>query len=584
MTQRILTIVIIVSIVLGGGFYAFQQLMPEAEEANAGPVYSTAEVVRGDISVGVETSGQLNPNNGGGIQAPWFNYEGGQAPPTYVVDEVLFKEGDRVTMGQVMVRLKSPNLQAQIETAQKQLEADRKALAEKMNVSPDEIYSIDPSAGFTLRAPISGRVVGLTVKEGEELKQGTIVARVVDDSRFKVIAKLLPGEYKMVKVNQKVFIKFPTADIPMTATITDINPEPIPEPIYRWDYSGETPRKTEEITGYKNLYWATIEGDNKTGLIQPGIKVDIGLGEGPEYITYWFQNSVPIEGFVHEEQVLSNAEAIVTKVYVREMARVKKGDPIVSLSGADAREKIEEELQKIRDQEAKLQVMLSQAGQLEITAPMDGVVANINNNIQPGRTVQPGEWFGSIYNTSDMSMWSQVDDIDVLLVQQGAPVKVTVDALPNKTFEGKVMHVSTMGKDQNGIARFEVYISVKGSPELRPGMQAKAYIDAGSAKNVLLVPLEAIFEEDGQSKVEVLQPDGTTKVVAVELGLMNDRFAEVKSGLTEGQKVITGSSADILPSQHIKTNDSLLPAKPGENDNSNGNGSNQSSQKPASGK
>ncbi len=104
-------------------------------------------------------------------------------------------------------------------------------------------------------------------------------------------------------------------------------------------------------------------------------------------------------------------------------------------------------------------------------------------------------------------------------------------------------------------------------------MQAKAFIKAGSAKNILLVPLEAIFQEDGKNKVEVLQPDGTPKVVAVELGLMNDKVAEVKKGLVLGQKVITGSSADLLPSQKIQS-DNLLPGKQGEEGSENNQGSN----------
>ena len=153
----------------------------------------------------------------------------------------------------------------------------------------------------------------------------------------------------------------------------------------------------------------------------------------------------------------------------------------------------------------------------------------------------------------------------MLMVQQGSPVTVTVDALPNETFEGEVMHVSTMGKDMKGITQFAVDIRVKGGPNLRPGMQAKAYIDAGSAEDVLLVPLESIFEEDGIQKVEVLKSDGTTKAVAVKLGLMNDREAEVKSGLEEGEQVITGSSADLLPSQHIGTKDSIVPSKDSDN-------------------
>jgi len=149
-----------------------------------------------------------------------------------------------------------------------------------------------------------------------------------------------------------------------------------------------------------------------------------------------------------------------------------------------------------------------------------------------------------------------------LQVKQDAPVKVTVDALTGVTFTGKVTRVSTMGKDMNGISRFSVEIEVVGGPQLRPGMQARAYIDAGSATDVLLVSLEAIFDEDGVSKAEVLNPDGTTKVVSLKLGLMNDRVAQVENGLEEGELVITGSTADLLPSQHIKSQDTLLPTDP----------------------
>ena len=47
---------------------------------------------------------------------------------------------------------------------------------------------------------------------------------------------------------------------------------------------------------------------------------------------------------------------------------------------------------------------------------------------------------------------------------------------------------------------------------------------------------------------------------------MNDRFAEVKEGLEEGELVITGSTADLLPSQRIQSSDRLLPGTSGEED------------------
>lgn len=555
MTQRIIMIAVILVIVLGGGLYAYKQLVPPVEQETQGPVYSTEPVARGNISVGVDTTGQLNPSRSGGIRAPGFRGSAGGAIE-YVIDEYFVEEGDEVKKGQVIARLEAPNLESEIESLEERLQTDREMLAELVGISVDEIDRINPSHGITLRASIDGRVRDLVVKEGDELKQGQIVARIVDDSRFKLFVKLYPAEFNRIKKGQKVALKFSAFDDIYYGEITDVNPNPVP-------LTGES----DTARGF--VYWITVEGENP-GLVAPGIEVYVGIPaqNGNETSVDWFANSTKVESFVKEEKVLSTVEAIATEVHVRDMELVKKGDPLISMAGSDVQQMIQEKLDEIYDKEAELNEYRSKFNELEIKAPMDGIVAALNRQVD--ETVSPGEWLGYIYNTSDMRMWVQVDDIDVLLVKQGAPVKVTVDALPGEVFEGEVMRVATMGEDVNGIPRFSVDIQVKGGPQLKPGMQAHAYIDAGSAENVLLVPLEAIFEEDGKSKVEILNPDGTTKVVTVKLGLMNDRVAEVKSGVEEGELVITGSSADLLPSQHIGSQDTLLPGKQNSNNGQNG--------------
>ncbi|NJD03602.1 MAG: efflux RND transporter periplasmic adaptor subunit, partial [Ruminiclostridium sp.] len=67
MAQRIIIIFLILVIVLGGGMYAYKELMPPAEQEASGPVYSTKAVVRGNIAVGVETIGGLDPSQQGGL-------------------------------------------------------------------------------------------------------------------------------------------------------------------------------------------------------------------------------------------------------------------------------------------------------------------------------------------------------------------------------------------------------------------------------------------------------------------------------------------------------------------------------------
>ena len=560
MIQRLIAIIVIVAIVLGGGYYAYKQLVPPPAEEATGPVYATKPVIRGDITVGVEVTGQLNPTSGGSIQVPGYMSPG--VSTSFTISESFVKEGDIVKKGQLMITLEAPDLAPQIEMKQAELEAELKSLAELVNVPVEQVEYIDPSRGITLQAPIDGRVTGLTVKEGDTLQQGQIVAKIVNDASFRLTAKLLPGEMNDVEVGDEVLLAFSEFSGTVRARITDINPNAVTE---------RTSDLHDTAAGgsgnqYVFVHWVTVEGDNP-GLVQPGMLARVGLASDKnksldEYNARWLRFLAEVDGYAEEERVLSKAEAIITRLYVRDMQLVKQGDPLVSLAGEDALNLIQGRLAKIRDIRQTIQQLYSQYDLLNIVAPMDGIVAYVD--AMPGRVVQPGEWLGHIYIAEDMRLTAQVDDMDILLVQQGAPVDITVDALPGQTFPGEVLRVTSMGWDREGVTQFYVEIKVSGSDDLRPGMQAKAFVKAGSATNVLLVPVEAVFEEDGQTKVEVLEADGTVRLVTVKLGLMDSMYAEVKEGLKEGEMVITGSTADLLPSQSIQSNDSILPQKPDE--------------------
>ncbi len=560
LTKRLIMILVVIAIVIGGGYYAIKQLMPEKTEEVQGPIYSTFEVKKGDISAGVEVTGQLNPTQSGGIRAPGDMYSGTSVQ--YVIEEFLVGEGDEVVQGQVVARLLANDINNKISDLMEEIDSQKKQLSQLTGLSINEVDYINPSQGIKILAPITGRVVNLEATEGKELTQGQIVASIVDDSKFKISVKLTPVEFKKVKEGDKVVLNFSYFDGFYEGKLTEINSSPMPND------------KDEDKFGTNFVHMATIEGDNP-GLIQPGMEVRVGtsVGSNPASGTTYFMYTGKVEGFVEEEKIVNQVKAVATEVHVKSMQEVKKGDVIITMSGSDVREMIQEKVDKIRELNNEIRDYYGKLDQLEIKSPMDGIVAGIWR--QPGETVRGGEWLGDVYNTSDMRIWAEVDDIDVLQIKQEAPVTVTVDALPGEKFEGKVVRVSTMGKDRNsGLTRFQVEIEVVGGPQLRPGMQARAKVDAGSAQDTLLIPLESVFEEDGISKVEILGDDGIPKVVTIKLGLMNDRMAEVTEGLKEGDKVITGSTADLLPSQHIKSNDSILPSTGDSNNENNGSNEN----------
>ncbi|MCG8538763.1 MAG: efflux RND transporter periplasmic adaptor subunit [Clostridia bacterium] len=555
MFQRVSMIALILMIALGGGFYAYNQLLPPQAEETVGTVYSTKDVVRGDINVGVEVKGALDASRGNSIMVPGERrYDGGST--SFVINEILVEEGDAVKKDEVLIRFDSTEIESKIDEKQDALNKKLDQLAEIAGVEVSEIDSINPVRGITLRAPIPGRIVDLDASEGKELEPGHVICRIVDDSKFRAKIKLNPVEFGMVKVGEELVLSSSEFDGFYSAKLTKLNPNPVPN--------------NEKEDGFAKgfVHVGEVEGDNP-GLIQSKMKVRVGQRiKDSDSITF-FGLMGEVEGFVDEKKVLNTIEAVITEVHVDNMENVEENSAIVTMASKDIQDMLEEKVSEIRELRSDLNELRKKLDHLEITTPVNGIISHMHRQV--GDTVRAGNWLGSIFNVESMEMRAQVDDIDILNVKLDAPVRVTIDAVPGEVFEGTVSHVDASSDRENmDIPKYSVRISVKGSHQLKPGMHAKGFIDAGNAKDVLLIPLEAVFQEEGKFMVEILDENGNPKLIEVKLGLMNDRLAEVKDGLNEGDKVVIGSSADLLPSQNIGSKDTLLPKADNNGNESNG--------------
>ena len=405
-----------------------------------------------------------------------------------------------------MATLSAAELLKEIDRITDQLDEKRRQLSEMSRVPVEELDSLSPMKGIVITSPIEGVVNELEVKEGSKLEEGGSIARVVDNSRYKVKAYLFESEYKKVKEGQKVILRFPYFDGEYEGVITVINPNRIP-------YNQEDKENESQKFAQGFVYLVTIEAEN-AGLVQRNMDVDVGLRSQTDSINiYYFSNGGEVSEFIKEDRIMNTSvEAVVTKVHVQNMATVKEGDPIITMSGSDIETKLQISIEEIRRLESQLEDLNASLGFLEVKAPMDGIVAEISE--QAGEEVWPGQWIGRLYTISNMMLYTQVDDIDIIHVKQGAPVRVTVDALGNKELKGEVQYIEPRGQDSGqGVSKFPIVIKVEGTPELRPGMKATAHIDVGSAKDVLLAPVEAIFDEEGKSMVEIMKKDGTTTEV-----------------------------------------------------------------------
>jgi HlyD family secretion protein len=139
-----------------------------------------------------------------------------------------------------------------------------------------------------------------------------------------------------------------------------------------------------------------------------------------------------------------------------------------------------------------------------------------------------------------------VGESDVARLQVGQNTNVTFDSLPGKSYTGTVIAVAPTGTVQQGVVTYVVSLGINDTTDLRPGMTANATIVYLQKDNVLMVPNRAVMAQ-GRSRVVNIPGDTAPVVRTVQVGISNDQFTEIVSGLQEGDKVIISTTSTTAP-------------------------------------
>ena len=192
-------------------------------------------------------------------------------------------------------------------------------------------------------------------------------------------------------------------------------------------------------------------------------------------------------------------------------------------------------------QERERQDMLDVLSKFVIRAPKPGMVIYYREwsgqKRSVGSSISP--WDLTVATLPDLSVMiskTYVNEIDVSKLKSGQPVRVGVDAFPEKSYTGVVTDVANIGEQlPNTDAKvFEVIIRVNEyDPILRPSMTTSNHIVTKSFEDVLYVPLEAIHADDSLSYVYTTR----NRKQIVITGEQNENFIIVEKGLTEGDDV-----------------------------------------------
>jgi HlyD family secretion protein len=216
--------------------------------------------------------------------------------------------------------------------------------------------------------------------------------------------------------------------------------------------------------------------------------------------------------------------------------------------------------QRIQQARANVSAAHDTLSKTTMTAPMGGIITALP--VEEGEVAVIGTMNNAgtkLLTIADMSVVEavmEVDETDIPNVKVGQRATVTVDAYPNKTFEGVVTEVGSSPMTGSGVTssaeavNFEVKIQLTNPPPgVRPGFSASADIITGTRAKALAIPLQALVVREktgakpGKAEEEegvYLHKEGKAQFVTVKTGLAGDSNIEIVSGLSEGDQIVTG--------------------------------------------
>jgi membrane fusion protein (multidrug efflux system) len=162
--------------------------------------------------------------------------------------------------------------------------------------------------------------------------------------------------------------------------------------------------------------------------------------------------------------------------------------------------------------------------------------------IKPGNFVQANTPIFRIVDDARLEAELNVPERELATLAAGLPVSLTVDALPGRTFEGRIDRVSPVVDSDSGT--FRVVAAFAGKGDLKHGMFGRISIDYDQRADALTVPRAALLEDDAEPAVFVVE-DGKAKRMPIELGYLDGEWAEVRGGLEEGAQVVTAGKVTL---------------------------------------
>ncbi|MDZ7362419.1 MAG: efflux RND transporter periplasmic adaptor subunit [candidate division KSB1 bacterium] len=157
-------------------------------------------------------------------------------------------------------------------------------------------------------------------------------------------------------------------------------------------------------------------------------------------------------------------------------------------------------------------------------------------------------------DVSSMMVDTEISEVDLAKAQIGQAVDIRLDAYPDVLFKGEIIYIADLAKRKisritgkaTGAKVFDVTVKVLDQDRrLKPGLTATLDIIVNQRRDVLYIPLEAVFLDEQDQTIAYVKSGGKIKSQPIQIIESNDRVAVVQEGLKEGEEVLLGRPTSI---------------------------------------
>jgi len=491
----------------GAGTYGYLHIRT-AEPAAAATAQTVMKASKGAISSTISGTSQLAAKDMQNVTLP----AGGTVQTMNLTQNQAVKQGD------VLVQLSSPSLEASLKEAEVSLQQMEKDLAD-----------LQAQRGhMALSAPIGGKLtLAGNLEVGSPVSKGAKVATLADPSQLKVKLPFALQDAVQLKTGDEVELTVDGYLLTKVGTVTAVGRE-----------------VTADASGGKlvDVEIAVVSD----GTLDAGMKVSGTADIGGLEVASAGEAALD---YVTTAAVYAEASGTIRTLPLQTGDTAAKGQTIATLGNDDLADTIASKQAAIDSQRIKVTDAQQKVDQLTITAPFDGVFSadfansksNVLNNYPVGTQVTEPVTLGAVASLSTMQLAIAVDELDLTSVKVGQQASVKVDALSGKTFAGEVTSLSNVGTTTNGVTTYDAVISIPNTAasDLKYAMTATAEIFIQDKKDILVVPIQAVQTQKGQTYVALKKADGTVEEQhEIQIGIRSQTQVEVVSGLSEGDEIV----------------------------------------------